>query len=401
MKLGLIVPRYGTEVVGGTEHWLRTLCEHLVSLRGWEAEVFTTCAVSAATWANELPPGEYRINDVTVHRHPSLSGRDPAYLDLYHTVRVDPESVPDRLAQRYVQLVGPVCPDAIDAAEASDCDLVAATPYLFWPSVYGVPRLGRRVIFHGAAHDEPELHLPLMRDVYAAVGGFSYNSFAERDLVQRTFPVAHLPSSVIGNAVVEGHGDQAAARTALGLDAGEPFVLCLGKVERAKGAHLLAELWGLYRRRRPRAPRLVFVGPVHDPVAPAEGLIVAGQQPEEVKWGALAGCQLLISPSAWESFSLVVVEGWLAGKPVLVNGRCEPTVEHCVRSRGGLWFGRYGDFEVAVDRLLADAGWRDRLAANGEAYARRLYSWPAITERYAQLANRILTSWAPRSRTRG
>ena len=43
MKLGLVVPRYGTEVVGGTEHWLRTLCEHLVALRGWKAEVFTTC----------------------------------------------------------------------------------------------------------------------------------------------------------------------------------------------------------------------------------------------------------------------------------------------------------------------------------------------------------------------
>ena len=394
MKLGLVVPRYGTEVVGGTEHWLRTLCEHLVALRGWEAEVFTTCAVSAATWADELPAGDSCINDVTVHRHRSLSGRDPAYLDLYGPIRADPEAVPDVMARRFVELVGPVCPDAVDEAEASDCDLIAATPYLFWPVVHGVPRLGRRVIFHGAAHDEAELHLPLMRDVFHAVGGFSYNSFAERDLVQRTFGVAHLPSSVIGNAVVEGTGDPEVARAALGLEADEPFVLCLGRVERAKGAHLLADLWGLYRRRRPHAPRLVFVGPVHESLGSRDGVVVAGLQPEPVKWGALVGCEFVVSPSAWESFSLVVVEGWLAGKAALVNGRCEPTVEHCARSRGGLWFDQYGDFEVAVDRLTADAAWRDRLAANGEEYARRLFSWPVITERYAELAARIVTSWA-------
>jgi hypothetical protein len=47
VNLGLVVPRYGDEVVGGTEHWLRLLCEHLVALKQWQVEVFTTCATSA------------------------------------------------------------------------------------------------------------------------------------------------------------------------------------------------------------------------------------------------------------------------------------------------------------------------------------------------------------------
>jgi glycosyltransferase involved in cell wall biosynthesis len=292
-----------------------------------------------------------------------------------------------------VDLVGPVCPDTIDAAESSDCDLIAVTPYLFWPAVHAVPRLGRRVIFHGAAHDEPELYLPIMAEVFEAVGGFAFNSYAERDLVERTFSISHLPARVVGNAVVEGTGDQAAARATLGLDADEPFVLCLGKVERAKSSNLLAELWALYCRRRPDAPRLVFVGPVHEPVPPDRGLVVAGSQPEDVKWGVLGACEFLIVPSAWESFSLVVLEGWLAGKPILVNRRCEPTVEHCVRSGGGLWFQDYADFEVAVDRLRADSELRATLADRGEEYCRRVFSWPAITERYEQLAERILTTF--------
>ena len=42
-----------------------------------------------------------------------------------------------------------------------------------------------------------------------------------------------------------------------------------------------------------------------------DDVVVAGRQPEEVKWGALQGCAFVISPSAWESFSLVVLEAWL------------------------------------------------------------------------------------------
>jgi glycosyltransferase involved in cell wall biosynthesis len=376
--------------VGGTELWLRTLCEHLVSLRGWQAEVFTTCAVSATTWEDSYPPGDSVLNRVTVHRHRSLSGRDPRYLQAYEGLRADPESVSPSRARQFIEMVGPVCPDMIEHALTSSCELIAVTPYLYWPAVYGVPRLGRRVIFHGAAHDEPELHLAVMRDVFGAVGGFSFNTFAERALVERRFPVAHLPASVIGNAVVEAYGDPAAARAALGLAPAEPFVLCVGRVERAKSSHLLADLWSLYRSRRPDAPHLVFLGPVHDDLASRPGVVVAGRQPEEVKWGALGDCQMLIVPSAWESFSLVLIEGWLAGKPALVNARCEPTVEQCRRSGGGVWFDQYGDFEAAVDTLLGDADLRADLGDNGRGYAREHFDWPVVTERYEALAARIL-----------
>jgi glycosyltransferase involved in cell wall biosynthesis len=392
MNLGVVVPRYGDDIVGGTEHWLRMLCEHLVEMKRWRVEVFTTCAVSAATWADELPPGDTELGGVTVHRHRSVSGRDPRYAELNAVIRDDPTQVPDDVARRFVELVGPVCPAVLDHAESSACDLIALTPYLFWPAVYGAPRLGRRVIFHGAAHDEPELHLPLMRDVFLSVGGFAFNSYAERALVERTFPVAHLPAAVIGNSVAEGVGDPAAARATLGLAPDEPFVLCVGRVERDKGVHALAELWRRYRRRHPGAPRLVLLGPVHEELSGDKDVVVAGRQPEDVKWGALRACVFLIAPSPWESFSLVVLEAWLAGRPVVVNGRCEATVEHCRRSGGGLWFSAAVEFEVIVDRLLSDDSLRDHLAQRGAAYARRQFSWPAVVDRYATLADHILTT---------
>jgi glycosyltransferase involved in cell wall biosynthesis len=394
VKLGLVVPRYGVDVVGGIEHWLRLLCEHLVALKGWEVEVFTTGAVSAATWADELAPGDGTLNGVTVHRRRSVSGRDPASGELNLVIRRSPGVVPDSVAHRFVDLVGPVCPDVVDAAAESDCDLVAVTPYLFWPAVHGATRLGRRVVFHSAAHDEPELHLSIMRQVFGAVGGFAYNSYSEQALVERTFPVAHLPASVIGATVVEGSGDPDTARAALGLAPGERFVLCVGRVERAKGSHVLAELWHLYRLRRPDAPRLVLLGPVHEGLDTDRDVVVAGRQPDEVKWGALQGCEFVVTPSAWESFSLVVLEAWLAGAPVVVNRRCQATMEHCLRSQGGLWFFDYADFETVADRLLADGALRERLVTNGRSYTRRVFDWKAIVDRYEALAERILTTSA-------
>src|ERR1700722_16042554 len=139
MKLGLVVPRYGVDVVGGIEHWLRLLCEHLVSLKGWDVDVFTTCAVSAATWADELAPGPSELEGVTVHRRRSVSGRDPRSGELNVLIRSSPEAVPDEIAHRFVDLVGPVCPDLLDDAAASDCHLLAVTPYLFWPAVHAAP----------------------------------------------------------------------------------------------------------------------------------------------------------------------------------------------------------------------------------------------------------------------
>ena len=389
MRLGIVLPRYGTDVVGGTEHWLQMLAEHLVAERAWEVEVFTTCATSAVTWADELEPGTTELNGVTVHRHRSISGRDPAYGALDPVIRRDPASVPDALASSFIDLVGPVCPDVLDHAAASTSELIALTPYLYWPAVHGAARLGRRVVFHGAAHDEAELHLRIMRHVYGVVGGFAYNSFAERALVERIFPVAHLPGCVVGNTVVEREGDPAAARQALGLDDG-PFVLCVGRVERTKGALVLAEMFTEYKRRRPGPLKLVFLGPEHERIERHPDIVVAGRQPEAVKWGAYREAELSITPSAFESFSLVVLESWLAGRPVLVNGLCAATVEHCRRGGGGLWFTSYATFEAALDRLLQDDELRADLARRGEDYARATFDWAPLLDRYEALCERVL-----------
>ena len=89
-----------------------------------------------------------------------------------------------------------------------------------------------------------------------------------------------------------------------------------------------------------------------------------------------------ISPSALESFSLVVVEAWVDRVPVLVNGSCGATREHCERSGGGLWFTSFPEFEASLHRLVADAGLRAVLGTRGRDFVDTHFRWPVLVARY-------------------
>ena len=92
----------------------------------------------------------------------------------------------------------------------------------------------------------------------------------------------------------------------------------------------------------------------------------------------------------------MVAEAWSARTPVLVNAGCAATVEHCRRSGGGLRFDGYGEFEVAVDRLVGRRRLRGALGRTGRAP-----TWtPGSGGRWSSTATRRSWSrWWPGRRT--
>lgn len=389
MKIAYVVVRYGTEVVGGAEQGCRLLAERIAQRPGWTAEVFTTCALDATTWADHYPPGTSTIGGVTVHRFASRSGRDRRFDAFSAGVLVDPEHVTNDLQERWLTLQGPVCPDAVDAAIASDADLVVLTPYLFWPTVAAVTRLNGRAVMHPAAHDEAPIRLPVFREIFPAVKGLVFYTDAERRLVERLFPsVAAAHQLVLGLGVEPGAGDPGAFRAAYGLGSA-PFLLCLGRVDDGKGAAVLARFFEAYKRRRAGPLKLVFMGPVVNPPPTHPDTIVTGPVDETTKWGALTAAAMLVSPSPNESFSLALLEAWAAGTPAIVNDRCAPTVEHARRSGGGVPFSGYASFEAIVDRFMGDEELRTALGHAGRAYVAANFNWPTLIERYVRFLERV------------
>jgi glycosyltransferase involved in cell wall biosynthesis len=381
MKVAYVVPRYGPQIRGGAETGARMLAEHLVTDRGDQVEVFTSAALDALTWRDELPVGTESVNGVTVHRIGSEAGRGEGFHPLSGMLLADPARASAEDAQRWVDLQGPKSPALLSAVQASDADVIAFYPYLYYPTIRGLPLVRERAILHPAAHEEPALHLALFDAVFSQCRGFAFHTRSERRLVLDRFEVATTPQVVVGLGVEEHGGRAESARAAFGLgDA--PYLLCIGRVDDKKGTGILWRYFRTYKERHPGDLQLVLAGQIVNRPEDGRDIVVTGLIDDESKWGLLRGAHALVAPSPVESFSLTVIEGMTAGAPAIVNAVCGATREHCEQSGAGLWFDGFAEFEAIVDRLTGDRPLHETMRQNGQRYVEANYRWPVIMERY-------------------
>ena len=383
-----VTPRYGADVLGGAEAGARQLATRLAA-DGRDVTVITSCASSMATWADDYTAGDTVEDGVQVRRCPVDRPRAADFDAL--SDRVLPRGRTVSLAEGldWIDQQGPTSAVLLDAVEAVDRGVLVFYPYLYHPTVRGLPRARVPTILYPAAHRELPLELAVFDEVFAGAGGLGLQTRAEQALVHERFPATVArPQALVGLPVeMPAAPDAAAARAALGLG-DEPFVLCLGRVDRGKGTHDLVERFARFRAERGRG-RLVLAGPVAEAPPSVAGVTALGPIPDEHKFGLVAAADVLINPSFYESFSIVILEAWLAGTPVLVNGWCAPMVEHVTNCGGGLFYQGMADFDLALGRLLDEPGTRASLAAAGGDYVRRRYGWPAVSARLDGLVERV------------
>ncbi len=389
MKLAFVTPRYGLEVIGGAETGARMIAEHLCGRTGWEVEVMTSCALDHLTWENTEPPGTSSLNGVTVHRFPVVGRRLLDYFTLDGRLRVSPTTATLAETRRWVALNGPMCPGLVDAVAATDAEVLACYPYLFATTVDSITVSRVPTILHPAAHDEPALYFSVFRQSFRDLDGLVYHTRAERDLMENVFGIGVRPQIVLGLGVGEPAGAGRNGGDVLGIG-DRPYLCYLGRVDEHKGCGMLAEYFAHYKERHPGDLTLAFVGPVSATPPEHPDIIVTGAVTEADKWDILAGAEVMVNPSAYESFSLVLLEAWTLGVPVLVNAACAATMEHTRQSGGGLWFDSYRSFEVAVERLVGDRALRSTLGAAGARYTARHFRWPAIVDRYTRFLEGVV-----------
>lgn len=381
MKVSYVVPRYGPEVSGGAEFAARMWAEHLTE-RSIEVEVLTSCAVSSVTWADELAPGTEEVNGVRVRRF-SCIGRSERFEDFSLRLRDNPAAASVQDSQRWIELQGPSSPQWLAAISESDADVICFYPYLYFPTVRGLPLVADRAVLHPATHDEWPAHLPIFKSVFESAAGLVFHTEAEQHLTNELFSIASHRQSVIPPGIEPLVADPGAAKAEVGLASSDRYVLCLGRIDESKGTTLLVQFFSAYKKRFPESNiKLVLAGPISTTISDAPDVIVAGRVSEETKWGLIAGADVLISPSSWESFSLVLYEAWSQGVPVMVNGVCHATRESVERSGGGLIFHGYAQFEAQLHKLVGDAELRTVLGELGNAYWQKNLTWPDLVDRY-------------------
>jgi glycosyltransferase involved in cell wall biosynthesis len=435
MRIAFIVQRYGAEVLGGSEYLCRVIAERLAPRH--EVEVLTTCARDYITWKNEYPEGHDRIRGVTVRRFANARTRDLAAFNKYSDwIYSHPHTRDDEM--EWIRQQGPWCPALVDYLQRQhhQFDILVFFTYLYAPTVLGLRIDPSKSILVPTAHDEPAIRLGIFKEVFAAPAGLAYNTEAERRFVHETFALRAIDEDVIGIGVEPPEApdatEDASAESMEGADGpprrsltemaeadveiipgsnidsptfrsqqatrGErfrrrhrlhgPVALYGGRIDPGKGCEELIEYFSSYVADRNEGS-LVLMG-VKLMALPEEPWVrFAGQLSEQERFAALEAATVVVVPSPYESLSILALEAFAVGTPVLVNARSEVLVEHCRRSNAGLYYADRDEFVECLKLMMTDDRLRRAMGRNGKEYVRRNYRWDLVVSKYERLFNKL------------
>ena len=427
MKIALVVQRYGAEVLGGSEQLCRLLAERLSAQH--DVEVLTTCARDYITWANEYQEGVDRIRGVTVRRFASARTRDLDSFNRYSDwIYSHPHSRTDEM--EWLKQQGPWCPALIDYLKKhqQQYDVITFFTYLYAPTVMGLEVNPAKSVLVSTAHDEPAIRLDIFKEVFSRPAAICYLTNSEREFVQEQFPERPLLEDVAGVGVdlppqnryprmpaPADPGEHEALEAGDDPDRAEvetsspkfpshltargsvfrrrhrlhgPLVLYGGRIDPGKGCEELIQYFSEYVKDGGDAT-LTLMGAKMMPLPDEPFIRFAGLLSDRERLQALEAATVVVCPSPFESLSLLALEAFSVGTPILANARSEVLVEHCVSSNGGLWYADRDEFVECLTLLMRNKGVREALGRNGREYVRRHYRWDVVLARYERVFARV------------
>jgi len=436
VKIAFVIQRYGAELIGGSEFHCRLIAERLATRH--QVEVLTTCAQDYITWKNEYPEGEDRIRGVTVRRFPTDRTRDLESFNEYSDWIFHHEHTPAD-EEEWLQRQGPWSPALLAYLEQhhESYDTLIFFTYLYAPTVLGLRVDPARSILVPTAHDEPAIRLGLYRDVFSRPAAIAYNTHVERGFLKQLFSVEATIEETVGCGVElppsrlhELQGPAQAAPDSTADDADDeagpsngagpagpalsargavfrrrhrlygPIVLYGGRIDPGKGCEELLDYFSSYAAANGDAT-LVLMGLKLMPIPESPEVRFAGMLSETERVEALEAATVVVVPSPFESLSLLALEAFSVGTPVLANARSEVVVDHCQRSNGGLYYGNREEFHECLRLLVNDDRLRAAMGREGRRYVRANYRWDVIMDKYDRLIGGVRRRPAGRARRGG
>lgn len=425
MKIAFIVQRYGTEILGGSEYHCRLIAERLAPKH--HVEVLTTCAQDYITWKNEYAEGPDRVRGVTVRRFANARMRDIEAFNRYSEwIFNAPHTRDDEM--EWLKQQGPWCPALLEYLERhhQQYDVLIFMTYLYAPTVLGVRIAPHKSILVPTAHDEPAIHLDIYKEMFSAPAAIAYNTEVERRFLTTHFSIRAVEEETVGCGVElpqaavyqRDRGEDAAPEPPPEEDASEPvpdeeqppsyrphlagrgvlfkrrhrlhgaMALYGGRIDAGKGCEELIEYFSTYVQEGGDAS-LVLMGVKLMPLPEEPFLHFAGRLPDNERLQALEAATVVVVPSPYESLSLLALEAFAVGTPILANARSEVLVDHCQKSNAGLYYADRDEFVESLRLLVADHRLRAAMGRNGRAYVRRNYRWDVIISKYERMFARL------------
>jgi glycosyltransferase involved in cell wall biosynthesis len=167
-----------------------------------------------------------------------------------------------------------------------------------------------------------------------------------------------------------------------------PILLYGGRIDPGKGCEELFQYFHAYVQDGGNAT-LALMGAKLMPLPEDPSVRFAGLLSDQERAEALEAATVVVVPSPYESLSLLALESFAVGTPVLVNGRSEVLVEHARKSNAGLYYGDQDEFVEALKLLLADDRLRAAMGRNGRTYIKQNYRWDIVMGKYDRLIAKL------------
>jgi len=239
-----------------------------------------------------------------------------------------------------------------------------------------------RAVLVPTAHDEPALGLSIYEPVFHAPRALAFNTEEERALVHGRFRNQRIPNDIFGVGV-DVPGDRSADRFRQRFGIEDPFVLYVGRIVESKGCRELFEHWERWRaKEKDRRIRLVLIGQPEMQVPKRDDVIHLGTVDDQTKFDALQAAAALVVPEVLSSMSMVTLEAWSCGTPIICDAASPVVWGMTRRAGGGLAYRDAAEFGEIVAMLADDPAMASRLGQSGESFVARTYTWPRIVESY-------------------
>ena len=250
------------------------------------------------------------------------------------------------------------------------------------------------------AHDEPAIHLEIYKELFSLPAGIAYNTDVERRFLTTHFSIRAVEEETVGCGVDlpqaqaypreqpdrdrrrrtdDGRGDDAAtddASPTLPPAPAAPRRRCSSAVTGCtarscstaagsipgKGCEELIEYFSTYVQEGGDAS-LVLMGVKLMPLPEEPFIRFAGRLSDQERLQALEAATVVVVPSPYESLSLLALESFAVGTPILANARSEVLVDHCHKSNAGLYYADRDEFVECLKLLVADHRLRAAMGA--------------------------------------
>lgn len=157
----------------------------------------------------------------------------------------------------------------------------------------------------------------------------------------------------------------------------QPFIIVLGRKSGSKRYQMAIEAMGLVNERGIDA-QLVLIGPDEDFVPIGQrNVTYLGPQPRDVVLGALFESVGLANMSESESFGIVILEAWMAGKPVAVNKNSLAFQELVRDGQNGWLCTDVQELSKAFEVMLTNTQLNNKMGLAGNQIA-TTYTWDAL-----------------------